>query len=188
MVGVSKDQRLSAAMTVLGTAVVQDKISVAGSSRKPKNRPQKPPQKKPATLYEPRSSSLKKDYMGIDEELVTNPAFNVISKINQQFLLNEQHKSLSDSQKTSIRDLILRSMGFTSRPRQNSPISEDALKAHHQRMMNSEPTHLAQEAKLGLISPFLEYLLDDGSRFNTETLIGLKQMRDFLLGKNSAQQ
>lgn len=188
MVGVSPKERFLAAREALGNPVVSENIAVASTSKKPRTRPQKPPQKEPAKLYEPRNSSLKTDYMDIDPKLVTDPTFNVISRINQQFLFNEKHKSLSASQKTSIRDLILRSMGFTFRPRQNSSISEAALKAHHQRMQESEPTHLAQEPKLGLISPFLEYLLNDGSRFTTETLSGLKQMRDFLLGKNSAQQ
>ena len=121
--------------------------------------------------------------MGILDRQVTNPSFPIISQINKQYIKDAKLQTLSDSQRSSIRDLILKSMGFTARPSQRAHISESPLAAHH-RNMQDDLSYMSRESRLGLISPLLDYLLEDASRFTPKTLETLKVMREFLLAKD----
>lgn len=184
----SIEQRLELARSVLG--VTTETVPAEVKERSPKSqrtkrvKPLAPPKTLHQKVYSPRRSFLETENMGIIDLQVTNPSFQIISQINKQYIKDAKLQTLSDSQRSSIRDLILRSMGFTSRPSQEAPISEGALAAHH-RKMQDDLSYMSQDSRLGLISPLLDYLLEDASRFTPQTLETLKVMRDFLLEKNT---
>ena len=142
------------------------------------------PQRK-EELYLAQAVSLKTDNMDFPPASIQTPSYNLLGQIRSRYILDGKGSKLSDSQKNSIRDLIIRSMGFETRPSQDDAITVGPLKDHHRRMAE-EPTHMAQGTKPGLLSPLLDYILEKPeARFNTATSIALKETRAVLLARNS---